>query len=185
MHHGLFAALPRTALLALGAAVLAGCGGSSDPELNALPAGATHLSRMAYRATSPGTGSTADTQDLLTAGRGKSGLLSTAAVPAYADPLQPTAAELRRNAVLSNYRGLVDVTAKGGFGTLYGPNVDLAGNATASEGLVPGLEYVGVLDNPAGTKRVTMAVQIPDSFDVNAPCLVLAPSSGSRGVRRF
>jgi hydroxybutyrate-dimer hydrolase len=27
-----------------------------------------------------------------------------------------------------------------------------------------------------------MAVQIPDSFDVNAPCVVLGPSSGSRGV---
>ena len=176
------AVLPRTALLAWGVAVLGGCGGSSDPELNGLPAGTTQLSRIAYRATSPGAGNTADTQDLLTAGRGYSGLLSTAAVPAYADPLQPTAAELRRNAVVSNYRGLVDVAAKGGFGSLFGPNVDLAGNATASEGLVPGLEYIGVLDNPAGSKRVTMAVQIPDSFDVNAPCVMLAPSSGSRGV---
>jgi hydroxybutyrate-dimer hydrolase len=41
---------------------------------------------------------------------------------------------------------------------------------------------VGVLDDGSGRKRVTMAVQIPDSFDVNAPCVVLGPSSGSRGV---
>jgi hydroxybutyrate-dimer hydrolase len=70
----------------------------------------------------------------------------------------------------------------GGYGVLYGPNIDLAGNNTRGEGLVPGVEYVGVLDDGSGRKRVTMAVQIPDSFDVNAPCVVLGPSSGSRGV---
>ena len=154
--NGFLVTVQRTACLGLGAALLGGCGGSSDPT-NTLPAGVSQLSRTAYPATSVGSGSTAATQDLLTAGLGKSGLLSTSAVPAYADPAQPTADELRRNAVLSNYRGLVDVTAKGGFGSLFGPNVDLAGNATASEGLVPGLEYLGVLDNAAGTKRVTLA----------------------------
>ena len=180
--NGFFATVQRTACLGLGAAVLGGCGGDSTELVNTLPAGVAQLSRTAYPATSVGSGSTAATQDLLTAGLGKSGLLSTSTAPAYADPAQPTADELRRNAVLSNYRGLVDVTANGGFGRLFGPNVDLAGNANAGEGLVPGLEYLGVLDNPAGTKRVTMAVQIPDSFNVNAPCVVLAPSSGSRGV---
>jgi hydroxybutyrate-dimer hydrolase len=77
---------------------------------------------------------------------------------------------------------LVDNTVGGGYGVLYGPNIDLAGNNTRGEGLVPGVEYVGVLDDGSGRKRVTMAVQIPDSFDVNAPCVVLGPSSGSRGV---
>jgi hydroxybutyrate-dimer hydrolase len=173
----------KTTLALLAATALAGCGDGSDgPGLNSLPSGASQLSRVAYRATAPGSGSTAATQDLLTAGLGKSGLASTGATPAYADPLNPTAEELRRNAIQSNYRGLVDNTAGGGFGVLYGPNIDLAGANTRGEGLVPGIEVLGVQDNAAGTKRVAMAVQIPDSFDVSAPCLVIGPSSGSRGV---
>lgn len=163
---------------------MSGCGGSGKnlQEVNALPAGVTDVSLKAYRATAVGTGSTAAAQDLLTGGLGKTGLSSASAVPAYADPANPTADELRRNAVQSNYRGLVDNTANGGFGVLYGPNIDLAGNNTLGEGMVPGLEVIGILDDAAGRKRVTMAIQIPDSFDVNAPCIVLAPSSGSRGV---
>jgi hydroxybutyrate-dimer hydrolase len=162
--------------------LLSACGDGSDgPGVNTLPSGATQLSRVAYRATTPGSGSTAATQDLLTAGLGKSGIPGTTA-PAYADPLNPTAEELRRNAILSNYRGLVDNTPGGGFGVLYGPNIDLAGANTRGEGLVPGLEVLGVQDDSTGRKRVAMAVQIPDNFDVNAPCLVIGPSSGSRGV---
>ena len=45
----------------------------------------------------------------------------------------PTALELRRNAIYTNYRGLVDPTADGGYGTLYGPNVDIGGTATAAK----------------------------------------------------
>ena len=170
-----------------GATLLTGCGGSSSPppqDLNALPSGVTDLGAKAYRATATGAASTAAGQDLLTAGLGKSGIASTAlaTLTAFADPANPTADEMRRNTIQSNYRGLVDNTANGGFGLLYGPNIDLAGNSTLGEGLVPGLEYVGVLDDSTGRKRVTMAVQIPDSFDVNAPCIVVGPSSGSRGV---
>ena len=176
-----------TAVVAvMGAVLISGCGdsGKFPQEVNALPAGVTDVSLKAYRATAVGTGSTAATQDLLTGGLGKTGLISTGAVPAYADPANPTADELRRNAVQSNYRGLVDTTANGGFGVLYGPNIDLAGNNTLGEGMVPGLEAVGILDDAAGRKRVTMAIQIPESFDVNAPCVVLAPSSGSRRLWR-
>ncbi len=176
-----------TAVL-LGASLLAGCGGGGTapvpPEVNTLPAGVTDLGAKAYRATAIGAANTATGQDLLTAGLGKSGLISTApaALSAFVDPLNPTADELRRNAIQSNYRGLVDNTANGGFGVLYGPNVSLTGQAGTGEGLVPGLEYIGVLDDGSGRKRVTMAVQVPDSFDVNAPCVVVGPSSGSRGV---
>ncbi len=105
-----------------------------------------------------------------------------AAPPAYADPLAPTALELRRNGIYANYRALIDYTVGGGFTTLYGPNVDVTGTATAGEGLIPGREYVATLDDGSGKKRVVMAVQIPDSFDMAAPCIVLGPSSGSRGV---
>jgi len=164
------------------AVALTACGSDDDapPPTNTLPANVRHEGVTVYPATSTGSGSTAATQDLLTGGLGRSGLAGTA--PVYADPLNPTAAELRRNALFSNYRGLVDISAAGGYGTLYGPNVDAAGVATAGEGLVPGREYVGVLDNAAGTKRVVIAVQIPDSFSTAAPCIVLGPSSGSRGV---
>ena len=177
--------LAAATLAMAGATVLTGCGGSAAaPEVNTLPAGVTDLGAKAYRATATGAASTAAGQDLLTAGLGKSGLISTAlpTLTAYADPANPTADELRRNAIQSNYRGLVDNTANGGFGVLYGPNIDLAGKDTRGEGLVPGLEYVGVLDDGSGRKRVTMAVQVPDSFDTSAPCVVVGPSSGSRGV---
>ncbi len=65
---------------------------------------------------------------------------------------------------------------------LYGPNVDVSGTATANEGLIPGREYIATLDDGSGRKNTVIAVQIPDSFDQAAPCLVLGPSSGSRGV---
>ena len=151
-------------------------------DVNDLPAGVTQLNRVAYPAVAIGSGSTSALQDLLTAGLGKSGLVNTATTPAYVDPTAPTVDELRRNAILSNYRGLVDNTVKGGFGLLFGPNIDLSGSATLGEGLVPGIEYTAVLDDGSGRKNVAMAVQMPDSFDVNAPCIVLGPSSGSRGV---
>lgn len=164
--------------------LVAGCGGGSLPEVNLVPNGVTDLGFKVYRATAIGAASTAAGQDLLTGGLGKSGIASTApaTLTAFADPANPTADEMRRNAIQSNYRGLVDNTVGGGYGVLYGPNIDLAGKNTLGEGLVPGVEYVGVLDDGSGRKRVTMAVQIPDSFDVNAPCVVLGPSSGSRGV---
>ena len=178
-------ARPMPTLLAalLGGVSVIGCGGGGDyAETNMLPTGVTQSSRVTYRATVVGSGSTAATQDLLTGGVGKSGIVNTALVPAYANPAAPTADELRRNALIANYRGLVDNTVKGGYGVLYGPNIDLSGKDTLGEGMVPGLEYIGVLDDGTGKKNVTMAIQIPDRFDVNAPCIVIGPSSGSRGV---
>src|SRR6266436_3339651 len=73
--------------------------------------------------------------DLLTAGLGKTGL-GSATAPGFADPLHPTAEELRRSAIYNNYRALVDPTPGGGYGTLYGPNVKPDGTVTASEGLI-------------------------------------------------
>ena len=169
--------------LAVGGAALAaaGCGGGGGESLNTLPAGITELSRTAYTATAPGSGTTAATQDLLTAGLGKTGL-GVAAAPAYADPLNPTVLELRRNALHSNYRAILDPTANGGYGTLYGPNIDLAGGNTLGEGLIPGVEYLARLDDGSGRKNVAIAIQIPNSFDPANPCVVAGPSSGSRGV---
>jgi len=118
--------------------------------------------------------------DLLTAGLGKTGL--SLAAPGFADPLHPTAAELRRRAVYQNYRALVDMTPGGGFGVLYGPNVDAQGHDTLGEGKVAGDEWLAFADDGSGRENVTLMVQIPASFDPSSPCIVTATSSGSRGV---
>ncbi len=114
--------------------------------------------------------------DLLTGGLGATGLLLAA--PAFADPLAPTAAELRRNAIHVNYRAVLDILPAGGYGTLYGPNVSNAGVVTASQGKVPGWEYIAY----AGAGNVTLMVQVPATFDPGRACIVTATSSGSRGV---
>ncbi|MEJ8797426.1 D-(-)-3-hydroxybutyrate oligomer hydrolase [Trinickia caryophylli] len=118
--------------------------------------------------------------DLLTAGLGKTGLAGAA--PAVADPANPTAAELRRLAVWSNYRALVDMTANGGYGRYWGPNVDLDGNDTLGEGKIAGTEYLAYADDGSGRRNVTLLVQVPARFDPANPCIVTATSSGSRGV---
>ena len=162
--------------------LLAGCLGEDEPEpLAVLPAGITERGATAYTATTPGAGTSAATQDLLTAGLGKTGL-GAAAAPAYANPLSPTALELRRNAIHANYRAILDPSANGGYGRLWGPNIDNNGGDTRGEGLIPGKEYLATLDDGSGRKNVVIAVQIPTSFDVDNPCIVAGPSSGSRGV---
>lgn len=160
---------------ALGAVLvtLAGCGGSSDPveNLNLKPSYLGAVTVTAYDSTS---------NDLLTAGLGKSGLAG--ASPVAADPLHPTAAELRKIAIWNNYRALVDISATGGYGTLYGPNVSAAGAVTTGEGKIGGSEYIAYSDDGSGTQNVTMMVQVPSTFDPANPCIVTATSSGSRGV---
>jgi hydroxybutyrate-dimer hydrolase len=121
------------------------------------------------------------TNDLLTAGLGKTGL-GSAVPPPVADPLNPNAEELRRLAIYNNYRALVDPTPGGGYGTLYGPNVTANGTETTSEGLIAGDEYITFEKGGGRRRNVTMMVQIPDSFDPANACIVTAPSSGSRGV---
>jgi hydroxybutyrate-dimer hydrolase len=121
------------------------------------------------------------TDDLLTAGLGRTGLGNPVA-PGFADPLHPTAAELRRSAIYNNYRALVDPTPGGGFGTLYGPNVTANGTVTTNEGLIAGDEYLAFETGDDGHANVTMMVQVPDDFDPANSCIVAAPSSGSRGV---
>src|SRR5688572_22398670 len=54
--------------------------------------------------------------DLLTAGLGKTGL--QAAAPTFTNPAAPSAAELRRNAIHTNYRAILDITTAGGYGRL-------------------------------------------------------------------
>jgi hydroxybutyrate-dimer hydrolase len=121
-----------------------------------------------------------NSDDLLTAGLGKTGL--AAAAPLFKDAFKPTPAELRRNAIHTNYRAVLDITEAGGYGRLYGPNVTNDGIVTTSEGKIPGWEYIAYSDDGSGRKNVTLMVQVPDSFDVKRPCIVTATSSGSRGI---
>jgi hydroxybutyrate-dimer hydrolase len=165
------------------ASLLSACAdndGGIGLTLNTLPSGVTTPTATVYSATAPGAGTTAATQDLLTAGLGKTGL--GGAAPGFADPLNPTVLELRRRAIYTNYRGVVDITAAGGFGSLYGPNVAIDGTVTTSEGLIPGKEFLAYADDGTGKKNVTLLVQIPATFDKTKPCIVAGPSSGSRGV---
>ncbi|MFO1340386.1 MAG: D-(-)-3-hydroxybutyrate oligomer hydrolase [Burkholderiaceae bacterium] len=118
--------------------------------------------------------------DLLTAGLGKTGLLGAA--PAFVDPLHPTPAELRRNAIYTNYRALVDYTVSGGFTVFYGPNIDADGHDTLGEGKIAGREYIVWADDGSGAQNVTLMVQVPDSFSPDNACIVTATSSGSRGI---
>ncbi len=107
--------------------------------------------------------------DGLLAGLGLSGLQT--APTFYADASSPTIAEIRRQAIHANYTALVDQSSAGGFGTLYGPVDDT---------VFPGTETLAFIGE--GINRATLMVQIPDSFNVESPCIVAAPSSGSRGV---
>lgn len=156
---------------AVAAAVLVACGGG-DGNVNTKPSWLGAIKVTTYDGMS---------DDLLTAGLGKTGLASPLP-PAYADPLKPTAAELRRTAIHTNYRAMLDMTAAGGYGTLYGPNVDAQGTVVASEGKVPGTEYIAFADDGSGRQNVTLMVQVPTSFDPKKPCVITATASGSRGV---
>jgi hydroxybutyrate-dimer hydrolase len=122
--------------------------------------------------------------DLLTGGLGTAGLGGNTAPPApgFVDPANPTAAELRKRAIYTNYRALVDPTFNGGYATVYGPNIDVNGNFTASPGKIAGEEWLAYDDDGTGRINVTLMVQVPASFDENNPCIVTAASSGSRGV---
>lgn len=170
----------RLAVIALLGTVLAATNAQAHDQLWAWPAGAPNfkprflgpITSNCYRT---------DDHDLLTGGLGKSGLENPVG-PGFANPLAPTAAELRRRAIHTNYRAVLDPTAGGGYGTLYGPNVDKDGNVTASEGRIFGCEHLAFADDGSGKRNVTVMVQIPDGFDPKNACIVTATSSGSRGI---
>lgn len=173
------ATIRKTAGIAsvIAASMLTACaGGSSSPlavgAINTLPA---FVKGPVRSQTYDG-----NSDDLLTAGLGASGLAGPA--PAFANPAGPTAAELRKAAIWNNYRALVDIAAKGGYGTLYGPNVTRDGAATSDSGKIPGKEFIAYADDGSGRQNVVLMVQIPDTFNAARPCIVTATSSGSRGI---
>ena len=107
--------------------------------------------------------------DLLSAGLGLAGLAG-APVP-FADPLAPGAAELRRRAIQTSWKGIADLGPLGGYGTVYGGMPD-----------VPGREYQMFARLPGAQAPHRVLLQLPDAFDHRRRCLVVTASSGSRGV---
>jgi hydroxybutyrate-dimer hydrolase len=143
------------------------------------------MDKIAYRRVCNG-----QNDDLLSAGLGKFGLHKDTfgtinkdgepngweKAPIFATSHEPTTAELRRRSIYNNYRALVDMSTShptAYYGEIYGPGVDSGGG----EGLIAGEEYLALTED-----RVTLMVQIPWSFDVKNPCIITAPSSGSRGI---
>lgn len=108
--------------------------------------------------------------DLLTAGLGIEGLRAIAP-PAFADPLNPTPQELRRRAIWSNWRGIADLSPGGGYGQVYG-----------SVATVPGREFSAFATVPGARHPHRVLLQVPDSFDMEKRCVVVAAASGSRGI---
>ena len=164
----------RACATIIAASLLVGCavGRGAGADANEAPTFLSAVKRFVYDG---------NADDLLTGGMGKTGL-GGATPPPVANATAPTDAELRKVAIFNNYRALVDVNPRGGYGVLYGPNIDRNGADTLGEGKIAGVEYVAYAHDSAGTKNVTLVVQIPATWDRNRPCIVTATSSGSRGV---
>lgn len=107
--------------------------------------------------------------DLLSAGLGLAGL---AGLPVrFADPVRPTADELRRRAIQTGWKGIADLGPFGGYGRIYG-----------QVPRIPGREFGAFARLSHARYPHRVLCQVPDAFDAKARCLVVAPSSGSRGV---
>jgi hydroxybutyrate-dimer hydrolase len=120
--------------------------------------------------TSPRSSEHRGSDDLLTAGLGLDGLRA-ATPPAFVDAGHPTPVELRRRAIWNNWRGIADLAPGGGYGELFG-----------SVAAVPGREYSAYARVAGATQPHRVLVQLPDDFDVGKRCVVVAASSGSRGI---
>lgn len=107
--------------------------------------------------------------DLLSAGLGLAGLAGAPA--AFANPLAPTATELRQRAIQVSWKGIADLGPLGGYGTVYGGVPD-----------VPGREYQMFARIPGAHAPHRVLLQLPDAFDHRKRCLVVTASSGSRGI---
>jgi hydroxybutyrate-dimer hydrolase len=161
-------AWPAALLAGVTAAAVAAPGNWTSHGPNVKPAWLGEIRTTTYDGVS---------DDLLTAGLGKTGL--GGAAPAT-DPT--SAAQLRRLAIHTNYRAILDIQPNGGYGTLYGPNVTADGTVTTDEGKIAGTEYLAYADDGSGRENVTLMVQVPTTFDPAKACVITATSSGSRGV---
>ncbi|MEA5444562.1 3-hydroxybutyrate oligomer hydrolase family protein [Gammaproteobacteria bacterium AB-CW1] len=106
-------------------------------------------------------------EDLVSAGLGWRGLQSRAPVPA--EPEQASLEARRRLAMHANWTSIVDVQGPAPFAD--DPLPQLAG-----------VEFHQFLRLDGHRQPARVLMQLPDSFNADTPCLVVAPASGSRGV---
>lgn len=158
----------RAAALGAGLALLAGCSnlgvGDHRPEAKR-PTWLTVVSERRLDGIS---------DDLLTAGLGLGPFIGQGAAPAYADPLKPTVAELRRMAIFSR----LDVA--GGATRLFGPNIDPASKQPVADTRIAGEEILAYAsDAGVGHFSAAMLLQIPAGFAADKPCILAVPATGS------
>ena len=91
--------------------------------------------------------------------------------PAFADAQDPTAAELRRRAIYTSWRGIADLGPLGGYGEIYG-----------GVPVVTGREFSAFAKLPEARSPHRVLLQVPDLFDRDKRCVIVTASSGSRGV---
>lgn len=157
--------IARALVFVLSTPLLLACHEQSAVEPVAMTPGADPIAGLNWRVSEH-----RDGDDLLTAGLGLAGLRALQA-PAFADPAAPTAAELRRRALWSNWRGIADFTQPSGIG-----------NGLGDLSPVPGREFHALATLGGATHPHRVIVQVPDNFDADARCLVVAAASGSRGA---
>ncbi len=104
-----------------------------------------------------------DGDDLLSAGLGLDGLRQFPAPPSEALDDR----SLRQRAIWNNWRGIADLRPE----TLSTPLSS-----------VPGREFSARMRLPGQSATFGVLMQLPDDFDTDRPCLVIAVASGSRGV---
>ncbi len=147
-----------TLMLMASASLIGGCGSDSDDSAKIYSLNISDVISTEYDGVTDG----------LLAGLGLAGIKGAA--PGYADDENPTKAELRKNTIHTNYGALVSQT-DGLFGVEYGPT---------DETKYAGTEYLAYVGE--GINRAILMVQVPSTFNVDDPCIVAGPASGSRGV---
>jgi len=116
------------------------------------------------------------TDDLVTGGIGFAAMTEGAS-PTYADPLKPTASELRRASLRTK--------GAAGFGDIWGPTVDAATREQRpGNGMVAGREVLAVADEGEGQQNVGLLLQVPESFERDSACLLAVPVGGSASLYR-
>jgi len=87
---------------------------------------------------------------------------------------QANANTLRKMAYFNNTMALVDTTNSGGYGRLFGP--------AESHPPVSGYEFISYSVDEKGDLDTSLMLQIPDTFDRKKRCVIVAATSGSRGI---
>ncbi|MEY3219231.1 MAG: hypothetical protein RIT27_588 [Pseudomonadota bacterium] len=178
----------RNLTILFGILILSGCGGGGNPFSDAAnafkyentPTTTTTTTPTTTPVVAPSLSALTATKkifdgsdnDLLTGGLGETGLLGN---PPKVDATVPTADSLRKAALYYSYRAQLDTRNAAGFGTFYGPAVTHRPN----DGKIAGTEFSALSTD---TLNTMLLLQIPSNFDPIVPCLVAAPSTGSRGI---